>query len=515
MEIIILLDQEVMMDNNIQKQWNSRTKSDIPVRFFIHNDVKTEKNALDELERLLATEQHIQQLEQADPHFFDSKARLREVAITPDFHKGAGIPIGTTMFTEGFVIPQAVGKDINCGMRFYTTDLKEEEIRTHLPRLEQKIRHIFFEGGRDIPMTSVQREAILKRGLIGILESHAPLKNEGIWRYYDAGQQERDLSYVNKMGSFISNEMIGFDSFVGNSSLSRDAQIGSIGGGNHFVEVQKVKKVHHYAIANEWNLHEGQIVFMIHTGSVRIGHHSAMYIKEMMKKIYPSSLSHPDNDIYILPKTERYQQEWQAFWSLLHNAANFAFANRLFLGLMLYKSLAEEIREFDYQLLYDAPHNYVWEETIDGVEGFLHRKGSCTAKSAEQMSATPFYATGEPVMIPGSMGAHSFLLAGKGNRSSLYSASHGAGRQHSRGSSLRIDDALFRDFMKRFTIINPINPRRPDLRNRRDILQKWEEELKKEAPYAYKDITSVIRSHVDYGMADIVAEMEPIFTIKG
>ncbi|MNJ59188.1 RNA-splicing ligase RtcB [compost metagenome] len=199
----------------------------------------------------------------------------------------------------------------------------------------------------------------------------------------------------------------------------------------------------------------------------------------------------------------------------MHNAANFAFANRLFLGLMLYKSLAEEIREFQYQLLYDAPHNYVWEEKIDGVEGFLHRKGSCTAKSAEQMSATPFYATGEPVMIPGSMGAHSFLLAGKGNRSSLYSASHGAGRQRSRGSSLKVDDALFRDFIERFTIINPIDPKRPDLRNRRDILQKWEDELKKEAPYAYKDITSVIQSHVDYGMADIVAEMEPIFTIKG
>lgn len=503
------------MENNIQIQWNSKTKSEIPVSFFIHNDVKIEKNALEELERLLTIEQHIERLKQADPHFLDRNAKLREVAITPDFHKGAGIPIGTTMFTEGFVIPQAVGKDINCGMRFYTTDLKEEEVRAHLPRLEGKIRHVFFEGGRDIPMTSVQREAILKRGLIGILESHATLKNDGIWKYYDAKQQERDLSNVNKMGSFITNEAFGFEQFIGTTSLSRDAQIGSIGGGNHFVEVQKVKKIHDYAIANEWNIHEGQIVFMIHTGSVSVGHQSALYIKEMMKKIYPSNLTRPENDIYILPKSERYEQEWQAFWSLLYNAANFAFANRLFLGLMLYKSLSEEIRDFQYELLYDAPHNYVWEETVDGVEGYLHRKGSCTAKSAEQMSATPFYATGEPVMIPGSMGAHSFLLAGKGNRTSLCSASHGAGRQRSRGSSLQVDDALFRQFIENFTIINPIDPKRPDLRNRRDILQKWEDELKKEAPYAYKDITSVIQSHVDYGMADIVAEMEPIFTIKG
>ncbi|WP_343060553.1 RtcB family protein [Paenibacillus phyllosphaerae] len=458
----------------------------------------------------------LQQLQSHVPDYFANKhAAIQEVAITPDFHKGSGIPIGTTMFTQGFVIPQAVGNDINCGMRLYTTSLNEDDIRRNLKKLESDVRHIFFEGGRDIPMTRLQREAILKEGLIGILDSQSSLGGKGLWSFYDSKQQAEDIAKVNRMGSFLTDEVIGLDRYLGNEQISYDSQIGSIGGGNHFVEIQKVVRVRDHQIAGQWGLKQGQIVVMIHTGSVSIGHHAGLNIREMLKEIYPASLKHPENGIYVLPQAEQFQAEWNRYWSLLHNAANFAFANRLFLGLMLQKALNGVAADFEYKLLYDAPHNFVWQESIDGVDGFIHRKGSCTAKSAEQMQHTPFQYTGEPVFIPGSMGAKSFILAGLGNRESLYSASHGAGRKLSRGDTLKVDEAKFKKFVSRFNIVTPIDPCRHDIKSRQDILKKWEDELKKDAPYAYKDINPIIETHETHGMARVIAEVEPILTIKG
>jgi len=132
-----------------------------------------------------------------------------------------------------------------------------------------------------------------------------------------------------------------------------------------------------------------------------------------------------------------------------------------------------------------------------------------------QMAGTKFEYYGEPVFIPGSMGSSSFILAGLGNRQSLFSSSHGAGRGLSRGKAIKADDAEFRDFIDRFKVITPIDPKRPDIKGRPDILKKWEDEIKSEAPYAYKDITPIIQTHVDNGMAKVVARLEPILTVKG
>ena len=494
-----------------------RIDMNIPsIKYFINPEVKVENNAKDELHRLLEINETIATIQQANPGYFDDpNSGVLEVAITPDFHKGSGVPVGTTLFTRGFVLPQAIGNDINCGMRLYVTNLKEDQVRDHLDEIEKNIRYVFFEGGRNIPMTKNMREKMLKEGLMGVLDTHGEAKGEGIWQHYNPKQQEIDLQFVNKMGSFISPSTTGLDDFLGPIDLSRDAQIGSLGGGNHFFEIQVVKKVHHGSIASQWGLKEGQVVFMIHTGSVSLGHHSGSWIREMLKGIYPTTIKHPNNGMLPLPQSARFEREWNMFWDLLHNAANFAFANRLMLGLMMYKSISEVVGDFEHKLLYDAPHNYLWEETLDGVNGFLHRKGSCTAKSAEQMMGTPFQYTGEPVFIPGSMGSHSFILAGLGNRESLFSASHGAGRALSRGDAAKVEHQNFLDFVSKFRVINPIDPKRMDLRSRPDILKKWEEELKKEAPYAYKEITPVIQSHVDHNMASIVAEVSPIATVKG
>ena len=110
-----------------------------------------DKSAVEELHRMTGLEETLEKLGEYPGFFQGDKNRIEKIILTPDFHKGAGIPIGTVMMTKGFAVPQAMGNDINCGMRFYTTDLSEERIREKLPELTKKIRHIFFEGGRQIP----------------------------------------------------------------------------------------------------------------------------------------------------------------------------------------------------------------------------------------------------------------------------------------------------------------------------------------------------------------------------
>ncbi len=139
-----------------------------------------DKNAAEELHQMTAMEQTLEKLAAVPGFFQGDSQRVEKIILTPDFHKGAGIPIGTVMMTKGFAVPQAMGNDINCGMRFYTTDLSEEKLLEKLSELTGKIRHIFFEGGRQIPMTGRQRQALLRHGLEGLLETGSDGKKSGL-----------------------------------------------------------------------------------------------------------------------------------------------------------------------------------------------------------------------------------------------------------------------------------------------------------------------------------------------
>jgi tRNA-splicing ligase RtcB len=467
-------------------------------------------------------QQTIETIRAAEPDFFqDNQAGIEEIAVTPDFHKGSGVPIGTVLKARGFVCPQMPGKDVNCGMRLYTTDLLEDKVRRKLDALEKSIRHVFFEGGRQIPMTRTQRAAMLQQGLAGVLSTAGELKNQGLWRYYDPAQQERDLARVNGRGALMTDRIFGLGDFTGSDEASFDAQIGSIGGGNHFVEVQVVEKISDRQTAYNWGLKPGMTVVMVHSGSVSIGHLTGMHFADIVRRIYPKNLKEPKNKLFPLPASERHRCHWDDFWASFANAVNFAFVNRLFLGLMMRACLTEAVGEHEMRLLYDTGHNMIWPDhdtsNASPTQGqvFLHRKGACPARSAAQMAGTEFAYLGEPVIVPGSMGASSFLLAGLGSTMSLASASHGAGRSLSRGDALHASDEALREFLNHFRIVTPIDPRRADLRGRRDIIQKWEEEVKKEAPWAYKDISSIIETQTAGGVAQVVAELRPVLTAKG
>lgn len=189
------------------------------------------------------------------------------------------------------------------------------------------------------------------------------------------------------------------------------------------------------------------------------------------------------------------------------NAANFAFANRLFLGLMALQAIEEASgRRIASRLVYDAPHNLVFRSG----DAMLHRKG---ATPAHGPGGTDWL--GKPVIIPGSMGASSFLLAGTGNEGALESACHGAGRALSRGRAAHVSADVFARAIDKLRVVGPIDPRSPSLARRRDILEKYEKRIMEEAPYAYKAVEPVVDAVERASVARKVARLWPLCTVKG
>ena len=483
---------------------------------FANASVPVETAAVDELVRMLDVSRTVERFAEASPDSFEVDPAVTQVAVTPDFHKARGIPVGTVLATRGFVVPQSIGNDINCGMRLHLTSLQAEELDGRTEALDTVFRHLFFEGGRNIPMTREQRAAMFSRGLTGLLDATPRTLTEGVWSLFHELDMEGELARVDRRGSLEAGRIFGLDDFMGPAGqLTRDSQIGSIGGGNHFVEIQRVEKILDGATAHAWGFRPGMVTVMVHTGSVSVGHLSGNYFRDVVRKIFPLGLKWPENGIFVLPEGPRHAEAAGLFWDALHNAGNFAFANRLFLALTALAGLRRVCGDVDFRLLYDAPHNFIWREERGGEAWAVHRKGSCPARGFEEMAGTEFAYYGEPVLVPGSMGASSFVMAGQGNPESLSSASHGAGRSLSRGDALRGDDEEFRRFLERFRVVGPLDLRRPDVRLRHDIVERKLEEIKQEAPHAYKGIGPVVDTLAGAGLARPVVELTPLMTIKG
>jgi tRNA-splicing ligase RtcB len=174
-----------------------------------------------------------------------------------------------------------------------------------------------------------------------------------------------------------------------------------MGGGNHFVEIQYVDKILDGTTAHAWGLRPGMVTVMAHTGAVSIGHLSGGYFRDVVRSIYPAGLKHPSNGIFILPEGERHRSASLLFWDAVHNAGNFAFANRMFLALTSLAGLRQVCGDCDFPLLYDAPPNFLWRDSKHGEEIVLHRKGACPALGFDDMVETYFACYGEPVLVPG------------------------------------------------------------------------------------------------------------------
>lgn len=506
-----MIKQEWWINRVSNTKCNVVNNLGLDVALFANENVSTDRAAFEELFDFLDVERAVRDIQKQDKSFFGGEhVGIKKVVLTPDFHKGSGIPVGTVVETDGFVIPAAIGNDICCGMRLLTTDLPCEKLDGYWEPLQKRLRELFFQGQRDIPMSPRQREAVLRFGLPGLVETIGDNEDKGIYRYYDIKSQRDDLDRIHNHGGFKTNRLFGFEKLIRSSGAidGRDPQIGSVGGGNHFVELQCIDELLCKESARALGITKGNLAIMVHSGSVSLGHAVGGHFIDRAKEIFPKQVSDPKNDFYVLPMLGNHQKEGIFYLESMRNAANFAFVNRLFLGLMAIRAVQEVLgTDIQSRLIYDAPHNLVFERE----ENFLHRKGATPAegpiKSSEWM--------GSPVIIPGSMGSASYLLTGLGNVDSLESACHGAGRVMSRGQASHVSDKIYDQQTRQLRIVTSVDPNSPQMQMRKDIMMKYKERIKEEAPYAYKPITPVIDSIKESNIANPVARLMPLCTVKG
>ncbi|MFB8789211.1 MAG: RtcB family protein [Potamolinea sp.] len=448
---------------------------------------------------------------------------------TPDFHPGdAGVAIGSVVETQGMLIPAAVGSDINCGMRLHVADLSLERFLEKRSRFVELMKGDYFFGTRDVTMTANTSRALFQHGIPGWLDAMIDSPT-GSFVKSNLEQLSSEIDRVYLGGSMDGSAYWAPEELIPESGLVRDGGLATIGGGNHFVEVQVVENVEDKAIAYEWGVREGQLAFMIHSGSRNVGKYIGGMWRDRAQAAWPQRQPYPESRLFPL-STQANPELVKRYLEAEATAANYGFVNRLLLAELLRLRLREVYGDIEAPLVYDLPHNITLKEPpqppllrgeqekeppllrgeqdppqllasplVRGTGGgtqreeqdqdrrWVTRKGACPAHP------------GQPVIIPGSMGAASYLLIGKGNPAFLNSASHGAGRMRSRFELSRKGASQSEEALGLTGV---------------DCITLREERRIEEAPVAYKPIESVIDVQVQAEMVSVVARLQPVLTFK-
>lgn len=423
---------------------------------------------------------------------------IQKYAIAmPDIHEGYGFPIGgvaAMAIDEGGVIsPGGIGYDINCGVRLLATDLQLKDVAQYLETLASQIYHTVPSGvGRSGPIKLTHKD------LDRILENGAPrMVNLG---YGDA----LDLEHCEAQGYLQDANA----SLVSDHAKDRGKdQLGTLGSGNHFLELQVVDYIFEEKIAQTFGLKLGHITAMIHCGSRGLGHQVCTdYVKLMLRAQNKYQIKLVDRQLACAPFLT---QEGQDYFSAMKASANFAWANRHVIGHQIRESFQRVFgRTTPVRTVYDVAHNIGKIETHD-IDGQLkklivHRKGATRAFGPSLHDLpTKYMHTGQPVLIPGTMGTSSYVLVGAhhGMQHAFGSACHGAGRAMSRHAAKKIESG-------------------PQVRKKlldQGILVFCDSNrgLSEEAPYAYKDVDEVINVVHGAELAYKVARLRPLAVIKG
>ncbi|GBC73175.1 RNA-splicing ligase RtcB [archaeon HR04] len=424
----------------------------------------------------------------------------KHVVVLPDGHEGYGFPVGgvaAMSLDDGVISPGGVGYDINCGVRLIRTDLREEDVR---PRLRELVNELF----RAVP-SGVGSEGVVKLSSSELDE----VLTEGVyWAIRNGYGWNEDADVCEENG-----KMKGADpSKVSNMARKRGApQLGTLGSGNHFLEVQKVDRIYDKEAAKAMGIeHEGQITVLIHCGSRGLGHQICsdyLRVSEVALKKYGITL--PDRELACVPNNS---EEGEAYRKAMYSALNFAWSNRQMITHWTRKAFEKvfNARENDLNmhLVYDVAHNIakVEEHKVDGSlkRVVVHRKGATRAFPAGREEIPAKYrAIGQPVLIPGSMGTASWILLGnpKAMELTFGSTAHGAGRTMSRAAAKRSYTA--QEVQKR-------------LESRGIYIKALTREgVVEETPEAYKDVDAVADVSHSVGIATKVARLVPIGVIKG
>lgn len=427
-----------------------------------------------------------------------------KVLATPDIHSGYGVPIGAVVGVKDIIIPAAVGYDVNCGMRLLTTPLKRDEV--DVKRLADSFHRDIplGEGKTNIRLSREELALVLKKGVPALKEIAAMHRNEYPWNTIKDDEIDEDLSHIEEQGS-----MEGDPEAVSQRAISRGKdQLGTLGGGNHFIEIQYVERIFDHRAAEFFGLFQNQIVLMIHSGSRGLGH-------QIGDDYMPLAADFARGRIPVrsLGFFETSSPQGKKYISAMHCAANFAFANRQLMAQLIRKNMRHYFGNIPIKLVYDVPHNMAKYERHNGEMLWVHRKGATRAYPAERMKNTPFASIGQPVLIPGSMGTASYVLIGTPSAAeALFSVNHGAGRVMSRtaaaGKTRRRDGKVFKE--------GAVSDERFEETMRGIYLVCADKAAaKEEAPDAYKDIDVVIDIVVGAGLAKPVAKMRPLAVLKG
>ncbi len=465
---------------------------------------KTAKDGMNVPARLFLSKKLLEQVEEGAIEQVANIAFLpgiqKHSLAMPDMHFGYGFPIGGVAaldYEAGGLSPGGIGFDINCGVRLLRTNFSENEFR---PKLKQLLDEIF----KNVP------SGLGSKGKVRLSEQQLKeLLNSGAgWTVENGYGTEKDLTRLEEQGCLKGAD----SSKVSEKALKRGMpQIGSLGSGNHFLEIQKVEKIFMPEVASKFGIdRENQILIMIHTGSRGLGHQVCTDYLQELEHAFRNELSKlPDRELVYAPAGTK---QCDAYFGAMACGANFAWANRQmimhWIRESIYKSLDSSEDDAGIEVVYDVAHNIgkIEKHEIDGEykKVYIHRKGATRALGPGSVDLPPEYKNvGQPVLVPGSMGTASYVLVGteQARTETFSSVCHGAGRMQSRSSALRMY-------------------RGEDVKNElgnRGILVKsasWKG-LAEEAPGVYKDVDEVVRVCETAGIARIVAEMRPIGVIKG
>lgn len=406
---------------------------------------------------------------------------------TPDFHPGdAGIAIGSVVETQDMVIPAAIGSDINCGMRLHVADITVDEFLARRNSFVELMKGDYFFGTRDVIMFGKTMQALFEYGVPGWLDAILDNPTGSVVKS-NLEQLGRESDNIFLGGSMDGNWKVAPGELVPDEGFVLDGGLATIGGGNHFVEVQHIDKIENPALAYAWGIKPGQIAFMIHSGSRHVGKYIGGKWRDKAKYAWQPGKKYPESNIFPLSQNS-HPELVASYLQAEATAANYGFINRLLLAELLRLRLRQVYGDVEAPLIYDLPHN-ITLPVESKISRWITRKGACPVNP------------GQPIIIPGSMGAFSYLCVGKSNnhQKSYNSAAHGAGRLHSRFELNRKGASQTEEELG-LTGVDCIT-----LRAERRI---------EEAPAAYKPIQSVIDVQVEAGIIDVVARLSPILTFK-
>ena len=413
----------------------------------------------------------------------------------PDIHSGYGPPIGgvgAMKLPEGVISPGFVGYDENCGCRLLLSDYKEKEIKPYLGRLATEIQKEVPSGlgkGRQIKLSIGEIDKILEAGVPYLVEKGYGEKEDVENCEHRGKMEEADASYVSEHAK----------------NRGRD-QVGTLGSGNHFVQLDKVEEIFDEEVAKVFGLFKDQVVVFIHTGSRGLGHQNCTdYLRIVMDAMPKYGIKLPDRELACVPFNS---PEGQRFFKAMSAACNFAWANRhmiMHYARKTWKSVLGQKAEL--KLLYDVAHNIakVEEHEVDGekMKLVVHRKGATRAFPPNHPEIPERYkGAGQPVLIPGTMGTSSYILVGtEKSKEAWHTVCHGAGRTMSRHEAMRRVSG--QEVIK-------------ELESKGIIVKCWSSRgIAEEAPMAYKDVDEVVEVVHQAGLSKKVAKLIPLAVIKG